>query len=141
MEFHVENTRLHSTLLEKRLSVNGCVWISGAHMHSSICFIVTIYLGTFVTIYVTNVPRDLCFFVPRDLCPGTFAFFAQGWCKRRRRCQIVCLDFGGSPAFHSNFPRNLSFIKTFHQISLLAETLAGADVDSNAKNADSGNGA
>ena len=32
----------------------GCpfAWISGAHMHSSICFIVTIYLGEFVTIYV-----------------------------------------------------------------------------------------
>ena len=48
------------------------------------------------TMYMCAVTR--CSFNRRQV-PGTFAFFAQGWCKRRRRCEIVCLDFGSSLAF------------------------------------------
>ena len=99
----------------------------------------TIYLGEFVTIYIFSdaagedggahggdggahggdegnpyLKTMYMYAVTRCSFNRTFAFFAQGWCKRRRRCHIVCLDFGGSLAFHSNFPRNLSISTLRH---------------------------
>ena len=77
-------------------------------------------------------------FFQQDLC-----FFRSRVVQTTATVPYSLFGFRGLTCIPFQFPQK-SFIlniKTFHQISLLAETLAGADVDSNAKNADSGNGA